>query len=90
MFEKVPNFLIGDPAYSLLPNCMKEYETSDGDDKVMFNNSLRSARNPIECAFVRLKARWSVLTKKIDLDLTTVPMVVFACFVLHNFCEKTR
>ena len=36
----------------------------------------------------RLKARWAVLTKKIDLKLEKVPMVVYACFVLHNYCEQ--
>ena len=51
---------------------------------------LRSARNPIECAFGRLKARWQVLTRKIDLKITAVPIVVYACFVLHNFCEKNK
>ena len=57
---------------------------------MVFNNLLRSARNPIECAFGRLKARWAVLSKKVDLDLTIVPSVIFACFVLHNFCERSK
>ena len=48
---------------------------------------LREARNPIECAFGRLKARWSILTRKMDLKLENIPIVVMACFVLHNFCE---
>ena len=50
----------------------------------------RSARNSVECAFGRLKARWSVLTKKIDLALQYVPIVVYACFVLHNYCEVKK
>ena len=49
---------------------------------------LRSARNPIECAFGRLKARWGFLTRKIDLKLDLVPAAIYACFVLHNICEQ--
>ncbi len=30
------------------------------------------------------------MTKKIDLKITAVPTVVYACFVLHNFCEKNK
>ena len=43
---------------------------------------LRNARNPTECAFGRLKARW-----QIDMGLKSVPNIVYACFVLHNICE---
>ena len=48
---------------------------------------LRNARNPTECAFGRLKARWQILNKRIDMGLKSVPNIVYACFVLHNICE---
>ena len=86
-YDKIPNYLIGDPAYPLTPNCMKEYQSCKTNSEVLFNNMLREARNPIECAFGRLKARWSILKRKMDLKLENIPVVVLACFVLHNFCE---
>lgn len=86
--QKVPNYVIGDPAYPLTPYCMKEFESCTANAQVMFNELLRSARNQIECAFGRLKARWSILTRKIDFNTEMVPTVIYACFVLHNFCES--
>ena len=86
-YDKIPNYIIGDPAYPLTPFCMKEYQSCKTNSEVLFSNMLREARNPVECAFGRLKARWSILTRKMDLKLENIPIVVMACFVLHNFCE---
>lgn len=86
--HKVPNYVIGDPAYPLTSYCMKELESCTINAQVLFNELFRSAHSQIECAFGRLKARWSILTRKIDLNTEMVPTVVNSCFVLHNFCES--
>ena len=67
---------------------MIEYTSCTTGSKVIFNNMLKSTRNPIKCAFGRLKARWSFLSKRVDLQLTFVSTAIF-CFVLHwelTFC----
>ena len=69
---------------------MKEFETCNNNEEVIFNNLLHAARNPIECAFGRLNARWSILAQTMDLKLESIPVVVYACFILHNFCQKNN
>ena len=66
---------------------MKEFQSCKTDAEVISNNMLRSAKNPVESAFGRLKAWWSIIRRKMDLKLETIPNVVLSCFVLHNVCE---
>ncbi len=89
-YEAIPNYIIGDPAYPLTKFCMKEYQSCTTNGQVIFNSMLRSARNQIECAFGRLKARWGFLRRKVDLKFESIPTVVYSCFVLHNYCERNK
>ena len=52
-----------------------------------FGYRLCSARNVIECAFGRLKARFGCLKRAMDINLDDLPFVIYACFVLHKYCE---
>ena len=35
----------------------------------------------------RLKARFGALKRSMDINLDDLPSVIYACFVLHNYCE---
>ena len=67
---------------------MKEYVVCQGNNEVLFNTTLRSARNLIEYALGRLKARCSILLRPMDLKLEDISDIVLAFFVFHNFCEE--
>ena len=44
----------------------------------------------IECTFGHLKGRFGVLRRPMDVKLSDLPMAIYSCFVLHNFCEMEK
>ena len=78
--DEVPFLLLGDPAHPLLSDCMKEYSTCYCNEDVMFNTMLRIARNQIERAYGRLRARWQILTKAMNFKLEDIPQLMYAFF----------
>ena len=48
---------------------------------------LRSARNTIECAFGKLKARWRILQRPMDIPVDKLPNVLYAYFVYIIFAN---
>ena len=86
--DPLPVFLLGDPAYPLMPYIMKEYAAGGSTPREQyFGYKLCSARNVIECSFGRLKARFSCLKRAMDINIDDLPMVIYACFILNNYCE---
>lgn len=81
--------IIGDLAYPLMTNLMVGYKDTGNltVSKVKFNTRLSSRRSVIERAFGLLKGRFRRLREKLDMRLVEkIPLIVFACCVLHNIC----
>ena len=81
---KVGSYLIGDPAYPLTPYCMKEYDSCTINAQVVFNNMLRSARNPIVCIW-QAKSKMGVLNKESRLKVIFGPnsSLCMLCFAQY-------
>uniref|UniRef100_A0A1A8FB22 DDE Tnp4 domain-containing protein n=1 Tax=Nothobranchius korthausae TaxID=1143690 RepID=A0A1A8FB22_9TELE len=70
---------------------MKEYVNGGSTvQEQYFGLSLCRARMVIECAFGRLKARFGAMRRAMEFNLKELPFVIYACFVLHNYCEASK
>ncbi|KAJ9183611.1 hypothetical protein P3X46_007438 [Hevea brasiliensis] len=55
-----------------------------------FNEKIGEIQKVAKDAFARLKGRWSCLQKRTEVKLQDLPVVLGACCVLHNICERRK
>lgn len=84
----IPLHILGDPAYPLSPAIIKGYVGRNlTPTQESFNVYHSSARMCVEIAFGRLKSRWRILKKRMDVDFRFAPEIITTCCMLHNICE---
>lgn len=92
MNNLIPLHLIGDSAFPFQAHIMKPYphRTMMLDEQREFNFRLSRARRVIENAFGRLKGRWRILRKRLEVNIDRVDELIEACVILHNICERKK
>lgn len=74
----LPLFVIGNEAYPLKPNLMKPYPLKASFmclDKDRFNDRLKQARVPVDCAFEILTEKWKIFTAPFTIGLEETKIV---------------
>ena len=86
---RIKPLILADGAYPLSRYLMKPYPLTNAltPTQIKFNKKLSGARVNVERAFGILKARWRMLLKRLDSQITNVSDTIIACCVLHNFCQ---
>ena len=75
----------------MLPLVMKEFVNRGSKEKEQFFGfKLSSARMVIECAVRPMRGRFGCLRREMDINIEDFPYIMYACFLLNNFCELRK
>ncbi|XP_053670264.1 uncharacterized protein LOC128720610 [Anopheles nili] len=88
--NNVKSFIVSETSYPLLPWLVHGYVAPQTAEEETFNQHLGKARVAVDEAFERLRARFRILHKKIDIDINFVPQILLTCCILHNIMEKRK
>ncbi|GJN32185.1 hypothetical protein PR202_gb20669 [Eleusine coracana subsp. coracana] len=82
-------WLVGGAEYPLMDWLLTPYTHQNMTwAQHVFNERLDGVRAVAKGAFQRLKARWGCLQRRTEVKLQDLPVVLGACCVLHNICER--
>ncbi|XP_069806151.1 uncharacterized protein [Dendropsophus ebraccatus] len=85
---EIPVYMLGSRSYPLLPWLMTPFSEQSLPEHSELNKHFSSALSTSKEAYDRLKGRWSCLLKRINSDLSFLPIFVATCCTLHNICES--
>lgn len=87
---KVRPYLMGDCAFTLAENMIKTTSTFQQENDLslmMWERVAAATRNPIECAFAKLKHRFALLKDGLQMrNEDDCARVIMAFFIIHNTC----
>ncbi|XP_058789664.1 putative nuclease HARBI1 [Phymastichus coffea] len=72
------------PLYSWLLN---NYTIISSPKEALFNKRLDEIRNYVETVITRLRSRFLILSRMMDLSYKVAPQLIAACCILNNICE---
>jgi len=81
-------WVVGGAGYPLMDWLLVPYYPRMTWAQQVFNERVDGVRAVARDAFQRLKARWGCLQKRAEVKLQDLPVVLGACCVLHNICER--
>ncbi|KAL5547711.1 hypothetical protein UlMin_002942 [Ulmus minor] len=92
--NSIPQYIIGDSCFPLLPWLLTPYRRSKEEGcfssiERVFDSAHGQAMGLVSTAFGRVRARWQLLSKQWKGEsIEYMPFVVLTCCLLHNFLIK--